>query len=149
MERIDRMGFVESLSTLSMDQQTRSQYYALANSNNPEDRARAKQMLNGGGVTPSDLAKTYAQGFIEGKLKIEKEQYADMKQMVQNYERENHTYHNIDTSIQNKIKMAYSSDDNKKEKSVSELLSEINNKLSDVLPENDDIYNSVEGPELG
>lgn len=154
------MGFAESLSTLSMDKHERERYYEMANSSDPAMRQAAREKLNGGKVTPLDLVKIYAQARVTASIEYQKEQYSDMKQMIQNLTRDNPTYDNISLDMQDKIKAVYANKDKdqedekstsvKKEKTAQELFAEMNDTLSDVLPQGYGQYDEmdVNGPEM-
>lgn len=144
------MGFAESLATLAMDPHERDKYYELANSSDPADRQAARQKINGGKITPLDLVKTYGQVRLSAKMEFAKEQYSDMKQMIQNLTKDNPIYDSINPAMQERIKAIYAKDTpEKKEKSVQELLTEISDKLSSVLPQDYEQHGGIDGPEMG
>ena len=108
------MGFAESLSTLSMDNHEREEYYRMANSSDPAMRQAAREKINGGKVSPLDLVRIYAQARVTVSMEYQKEQYSDMKQMIQGLTRDNPTYDNISLDMQNKIKAVYANEDKDK-----------------------------------
>lgn len=131
------MGFAENLSTLAMNENERNTYYQLANSDRPEDRARARQMINGGDVTPLELYGIYKQSKASAILSMKQEQLQDMKNLIQNETRNNPQYVSLDPEMQGRIKDAYK---------VKEALID---DFSDILPEENLENNEMNGPEFG
>lgn len=146
------MGFAESLSTLSMDKHERDRYYEMANSSDPAMRKAAREKLNGNKVTPMDLVRTYAQARVTAKMEFQKEQYSDMKHMIQNLTRDDPTYDSISPIMQDRLKAVYASKEKdasgKNEKNDRDILSEVNERFASVLPQEPDQYDGVDGPEM-
>lgn len=146
------MGFAESLSTLAMTPEQRNAYQNMANSSDPAARQAAKEMINGGSVTPFDIYKTYIQSELQAKMKKKQEQLEDMERMIQNLTKDNPTYDSISWDMQNKLKKIYG---NKTAQPASpkrkeENIQAVYDKFSDVLPEQDNEFDSskLSGPEF-
>jgi hypothetical protein len=101
------MGFAESLCTLSMDKMERDRYYELANSSDPQDRAKARAKITGCYVTPADLVATYKKARTNVALDYSKEQYSDMKDMIKDITRKDPQYENVPLAIQARFQDVY------------------------------------------
>lgn len=145
------MGFAESLSTLAMTPDQRNAYQNMANSSDPAARQAAREMINGGGVTPASLYKTYKESEIQAKMKKKQEQLDDMERMIQNLTKDNPTYDSLSFDMQNKLTQIYGNNSAPAASKKSKMNKQaVYDNFSDVLPETDnEFYNSEpSGPEF-